>query len=244
MERSQFTFYESFFRAVSRIRKAADRAAAYDAICAYALYGTDPDMDKLPDAAAIAFEVARPNLDASRRKASNGKRGGEYKKPEANKSNGEANGSKPEANVSKQEANMKQEQDKEQEKEEEKDKDKEQMLSPVAPFAAVMSAYMDKINPQPSETCIGELKGFTEHMGAEVCLRAINIAMDERKTSWSYIRAILMSKQSRGVKCLADWDRLEEGRKRRGAGEDSNTAEGYGGDGSKWNVKSAIDDCD
>ena len=201
MERSQFTFYESFFRAVSRIRKAADRAAAYDAICAYALYGTDPDMDKLPDAAAIAFEVARPNLDASRRKASNGKRGGELKKPEAN-------GSKPEANG-------KQEQDKEQEKEEDKDKDKEQMLSPVAPFAAVISAYMDNINPQPSETCIGELKGFTEHMGAEVCLRAINIAMDERKTSWSYIRAILMSKQSLGVKCLADWDRLDDERRAR-----------------------------
>ena len=118
------------------------------------------------------------------------------------------------------------------------------MLSPVAPFSAVMSAYMDKINPQPSETCIGELKGFTEHMGAEVCLRAINIAMDERKTSWSYIRAILMSKQSRGVKCLADWDRLEEGRKHRGAGEDSNPAAGSGGDGAKWNVKSALDDCD
>ena len=235
MERSQFTFYESFFRAVSRIRKAADRAAAYDAICAYALYGTDPDMDKLPDAAAIAFEVARPNLDASRRKASNGKRGGELKKHEANKRNCEANGNKPEAN-------WKQEQDKEQEKEE--DKDKEQMLSPVSPFAAVISAYMDKINPQPSETCIGELKGFCQRMGSEVCLRAISIAMDERKTSWSYIRAILRDKQSRGVKCLADWDRLEEGRKRRGAGEDSNPAAGSGGDGAKWNVKSALDDCD
>lgn len=211
MERSQFTFYESFFRSVSRIRKAADRAAAYDAICAYALYGTDPDMDKLPDAAAIAFEVARPNLDASRRKASNGKRGGEYKKTEANKRNGEANGSKPEANGSKQEANIKQEQDKEQDK----DKDKEQMLSPVAPFASVMSAYMDNINPQPSETCIGEMKGFCENMGPEVCLRAISIAMDERKTSWSYIRAILRDKQSRGVKCLADWDMLDNDRRAR-----------------------------
>ena len=244
MERSQFTFYESFFRAVSRIRKAADRAAAYDAICAYALYGTDPDMDKLPDAAAIAFEVARPNLDASRRKASNGKRGGEYKKPEANKSNGEANGSKPEANGSKQEANRKQEQDKEQEKEEDKDNDQEQMLSPVAPFAAVISAYMDKINPQPSETCIGELKGFCQRMGSEVCLRAISIAMDERKTSWSYIRAILRDKQSQGVKCLADWDRLEERRQKNGAVEHPNSAKSNGGNGAKWNVKSALDDCD
>ena len=82
--RTQFTFYESFFRSVSRIRKAADRASAYDAICSYALYGTEPDMDKLPDAAAIAFEVARPNLDASRRKAKSGKAGGMAKQTGAN----------------------------------------------------------------------------------------------------------------------------------------------------------------
>ncbi|UNI72500.1 MAG: hypothetical protein [Chaetfec virus UA24_244] len=36
-------------------------------------------MDKLPDAAAIAFISAKPNLDASRRKAESGKRGGSTK---------------------------------------------------------------------------------------------------------------------------------------------------------------------
>ena len=72
MERTQFTFYDSFLRAVSRIKKKADRAEAYDAICNYAMYGLEPDVDKLPDAAAIAFEVAKPVLDASRRKAESG----------------------------------------------------------------------------------------------------------------------------------------------------------------------------
>ena len=115
--RSQFTFYDSFYRALSRIRKKADRADAYDAIVAYALLGEEPDLEKLSDAAAIAFEVIRPNLDASRRKAASGKQGGKAKKQ---------SGSKPEANASKPEANPKQ--DKEQEKEKEQDKDKEQML--------------------------------------------------------------------------------------------------------------------
>lgn len=83
MERSQFTFYESFFRAVSRIKKKPDRAEAYDAICAYALYGIEPNLDELSDSAAIAFELSKPNLDASRRKANNGKKGGEAKQTES-----------------------------------------------------------------------------------------------------------------------------------------------------------------
>ena len=37
-ERKQFTMYESIYKALQRIRKKPDRADAYDAICAYALY--------------------------------------------------------------------------------------------------------------------------------------------------------------------------------------------------------------
>ena len=125
MEREQFTFYSSFARAVKRIRKAADRAAAYDAIIDYAIYGEEPNLEKLPETAAIAFELVRPNLDASRRKAENGVKGGkkanrkqDESKAEAAASYGEKNkkqtGSKPEANESKPEANGEQEQEQEQ----------------------------------------------------------------------------------------------------------------------------------
>lgn len=76
MERKQFTFYESFAKSIKRIRKAADRCAAYDAIVNYALYEEIPDLDKMPDAAAIVFELIKPTLDVSRRKAENGRRGG------------------------------------------------------------------------------------------------------------------------------------------------------------------------
>lgn len=88
MERTQFTFYDSFFRAISRIKSKSARCDAYDALCKYALSGIEPDIDSMPDAAAIAFESFKPNLDASRRKAQSGSTGGKNKqtasKPEAN----------------------------------------------------------------------------------------------------------------------------------------------------------------
>ena len=136
--RSQFTFYDSFYRALSRIKKKADRADAYDAIVTYALTGKEPDLDKLPDSAAIAFEVIKPNLDASRKKAANGKQGGKAKKKTA---------SKPEAKPSTEEANGKQ--DKEQEKEQEQDKDKEQMLGSSTPPAEPKAKPKPK-SPEPS----------------------------------------------------------------------------------------------
>lgn len=79
MDRSQFTFYFSFYQAIRRIRKKADRADAYDAICSYALTGVLPDSDSLPDSVAIVFDLIRPNLDTSRRKSAGGKRGSKPK---------------------------------------------------------------------------------------------------------------------------------------------------------------------
>lgn len=76
MVRKQFTFYESFAAALLRIRNKAARCDAYDAIIRYALYDEAPDLDSLPDASAIAFELAKPVLDSSRRKAKSGQLGG------------------------------------------------------------------------------------------------------------------------------------------------------------------------
>ena len=77
--------------------------------------------------------------------------------------------------------------------------------------AAVVTAdYLNRINPSASSTSLDELKGFAEVMGPDVCRRAFDIALDSKKTSWPYIRAILLDKQLRGVRCLADWDALPE----------------------------------
>lgn len=85
---------------------------------------------------------------------------------------------------------------------------------PPSPLAAVMTAYMEKVNPTPSQMSMDELKAYAENMGAEVCLRAIDIALDARKANWNYIRAILRDKQKQGVKCLADWDALDAKREK------------------------------
>lgn len=71
--REQFTFYASFGAAIKRIKKKADRADAYDALVNYALYGIEPDMDALPDAAAVVFDMARPILESGRKKAAGAK---------------------------------------------------------------------------------------------------------------------------------------------------------------------------
>ena len=80
--RKQFTFYESFYKSLKRIKKKQDRADAYDIICAYALFNEEPDLDKLPDSVAVAFDLIRPVLDSARKKAESGKQGGS--KPQAN----------------------------------------------------------------------------------------------------------------------------------------------------------------
>lgn len=121
MDRTQFTFYESFYKAAKRIKDPSARAEVYDAICEYALYGNEPDIDALSEMAAIAFELIKPNLDASRKKAESGKLGGTKKQSE---STFEANGSKTEAKRKRNEASEKQEQT-ESKKENKKEKEKE-----------------------------------------------------------------------------------------------------------------------
>lgn len=76
--------------------------------------------------------------------------------------------------------------------------------------AAVVSAYLDRINPSASQSSIGELTAFADEMGQEVCLRAMDIALDNKKATWSYIRGILRNWQALGVKCLADIERLDK----------------------------------
>lgn len=101
VERKQFTFYKSYYDAISELPK-KDQAALILAVCAYALYETPPKG--LSIAASTAFKLIKPTLDSGRRKAENGALGGQ--------ANGKQTTSKPQANrkqtVSKTEAKCKQ----------------------------------------------------------------------------------------------------------------------------------------
>ena len=83
MNRKQFTFYSSFFTAVSRFEDPITRASLYDCICQYALTGKAIKAELSP-AAQAAMDVIFPVLESGRNKALQGKKGGEVS-PNASK---------------------------------------------------------------------------------------------------------------------------------------------------------------
>lgn len=79
----------------------------------------------------------------------------------------------------------------------------------------VVAVYCEKISAIPSTSCISELVGFSDTLGEELCLRAIDIALDANARSWRYIKAILQRWQDAGYKTLADVDRDKADRQSR-----------------------------
>lgn len=77
-KRKQFTFYTSFYDAIECLDE-KDQRDAYRAICRYAITG---EMSELTGAAAAVFLMAKPNLDASKKKAEGGKKGSPTKRTE------------------------------------------------------------------------------------------------------------------------------------------------------------------
>lgn len=102
--------------------------------------------------------------------------------------------------------------EKEIEKESEKEKEKEIPASTTRAreTGKVMDFYLDKINPTPSSYCVDMLKGYTADLGADVVLHALGVALDERKTGWSYIQAILQRYSRDGLKSMEDVLRSEQ----------------------------------
>lgn len=71
-------------------------------------------------------------------------------------------------------------------------------------FGKVMTYFMDKINPMPSPIAIGEIQYFLHQADLEpdVIIHAMQIAVDEKKTGWSYIKAILQRYAKSGLNRL------------------------------------------
>lgn len=216
MERSQFTWYRSYYEAL-RTLPAKDFKVAVLAICAYALDEEVPSLSGVPNS---VFTLIRPTLDSGRNKAAN--------RLNKRKTNQEQTDNKPEQTRKEKEG----EGEREEESEREGENDMLKILPPgggntkspaatagVSPFssavAMVQADYLNRVNAAASPASLDELAGFVEAMGPDCCRRAFDIALDERITRWSYIRGILQDKQQRGVKCLADWDALDGQRQKK-----------------------------
>lgn len=117
MDRTQFTFYDSFYHGIKGLKTRGEQAAALFAICEYALYGTEPG--NLPGSAGAVLAMARPVLDAARRKAEAGKHGG---------SRAKANGKQTEAKPKQEQPKQEKEQVQVQGQDKVQGKEEEQML--------------------------------------------------------------------------------------------------------------------
>lgn len=184
--RKQFTFYSSFWEAVQALPDEYC-LASLRAIISYALTGDEPAVDGV---AKAMFEMARPTLDNSRKKAENGALGGANGTGESKdryKNNGsacDAEKSKSQANASKSQANAS---EKEIEYEYE---DEDESPPPVVPptrgtvmpkgFAEFWQAYPKKVGKQAA------LKSFARAI-KNVDLQTLLAAVERQKRSpqWS-----------------------------------------------------------
>ena len=71
-----FVFYRSFRESIKTL-KSKDQLVTLLAICDYALYGAEPTLEGVPLA---IFTVAKPSIDANKKKRENGRKGGRPKK--------------------------------------------------------------------------------------------------------------------------------------------------------------------
>ncbi len=94
---------------------------------------------------------------------------------------------------------------------------------------AVTTFYKTRINPTPSDTYTEELGSFVKDMDADVIIKAMEYAIDQHKTTWPYVRALLKAYKAQGIRTLADLQRANNERQRR---QEDNSAE---------RVKKAID---
>ena len=76
MDRDSFVFYASFHKALSGLPP-DDYKQTLVAVCEYALFGKEPDLQGIP---FMAFELIRPQIDANNKKYQNGIKGAEYGK--------------------------------------------------------------------------------------------------------------------------------------------------------------------
>ena len=87
------------------------------------------------------------------------------------------------------------------------------------PVRAVLDHYCLLINPTPSSVSIAELQSFVDKLGPEICDHAIDIAADENKRGWAYVRSILSRYEREGVTSIGQVVAQEQQYKQRKSGD-------------------------
>lgn len=87
------------------------------------------------------------------------------------------------------------------------------VVDPV--LARVMGVYQDKINAQASGEVLSGLREYLKAIDPETVLKAFDIALDERKPTWSYINGILRAWRAKGIQSMLDLQQAQDEYNRR-----------------------------
>lgn len=185
MARDSFIFYRSFYEAISELPK-ENQADTYDAIMQYALNQKEIELTGISKA---IFSLVKPQLDANYKKYENGKQ--KKSKKEANQKQNE---SKTETNVNENEnVNVN-----------ENDNDNVNVSdSCVDGLLKVTKFYEQNINLLTPYTA-KILEDFTEELGQDLVIYAMQIAVENNKKTISYIKAILNNWAKANIKTLEE----------------------------------------
>ena len=141
--------------------------------------------------------------------------------------------------------------------EDREDEDRDNASSPSSSASEVIT-YLAKYGVEGlSQSAIEELEGYLSEMGMEVCLKAVDAAVDAGMVGWGYVRGVLIKKKAQGVRSIDDWERVEARRDQ----EKKYATEGKGNIFMQiareegivpdkesafhgWRAKSALDDCE
>lgn len=88
-----------------------------------------------------------------------------------------------------------------------------------AALSAVLSHYQDCITPTLPSTVSQLLIAYTDELGPDVVIHALDEAVNQRKLTWSYIQAILQRYSREGLNTLVKVEADERAKSQRKAGK-------------------------
>lgn len=223
MGRSQFTFYRSYYDALKGL-KASDRVKIYDAVLEYVF---DEKAPSLSGTVAAIFQLIKPTLDAGAKKAEN-RLNKTKSNEEQKKSNEEQTENKK--NQIRKEKEKEREVEREIEVESEREIENEYYIissstTPPNPpeydpeISETVSAFQDAFGEYLSRSAMQEIvHTWFPHFGKTVLLYAMDVAKDNGKLSWAYIRAVLMRWKQDGLTTVAEIQAEAEAREKTKSG--------------------------
>lgn len=230
--RESVIFYKSFYEAISEL-SIEQQAHIYNAIFDYQFNDNEPVLDNGIEMAV--WKIIKPLLMANNERFENGKKGGRpFKKNnlEQPSNNLDITQQEPEV-IEKETIGF----ENENHRLSKSAKNKNLMSNVVmsnelcimnnaveevkeeTTASAATNFYLENINPVASQFELEQIQDYEQDLPPDLIIYAMQIAIEQRKTTLRYIKGILRSWKSKGIVCLKQ--ALEENNKKQQAQSDN-----------------------